>query len=53
MVTIKVTETLHEQLHKLVSDVHENGWQHLGVSRKDKPTMSSLIAEALGRLKKR
>ena len=49
--TIKVTDEVHQQLLKLVSDLNENGWHHLGVSRRDSPTISSVIAEGIARLK--
>jgi hypothetical protein len=49
--TIKVTDDVHQQLLKLVSDLNEKGWHHLGVDRRDSPTISSVIAEGIGRLK--
>ena len=51
--TIKVTDEVHQRLLQLVSMLNEKGWQHLGVSRNDSPTISNVIAEGIGKLSKR
>lgn len=48
--SIKLTRSVYNQLQSTLSDVNKKGWKHLGATRDDRPTMSTLIEEALGRL---
>lgn len=51
--TVKVSSEVHQQLLQLIDDINEKGWQHLGISRRDTPTVNSLIEEGLIRLRKK
>lgn len=47
---VKVNETVYQKLQRALKSVNENGWAHMGSQRTDRPTMSSVIDEALSKL---
>lgn len=48
--TIRVTGDVYDQVHKVVEDVSLKGWSHVGVDRRDPPSITSVVAEAIARL---
>lgn len=50
---VKLRNDVYEKLHKAVATVTTKGWQHLSAVREDRPTMSSIIDEALKQMLKR
>jgi hypothetical protein len=48
--TVKVNSQVHVRLKQLINDISSKGWEHLGIARKDVPTYSLIIEEALSRL---
>lgn len=50
--TIRVTGEVYDQVHNVVGDVASKGWKHYGIDRRDAPSITSVVAEAVGRLVK-
>jgi hypothetical protein len=48
--TIKVSESLYDDLCKLLKSIRLYGWNHLGINRTDSPTLSSVLSEGVKKL---
>lgn len=47
---VRMRPASYERLQRLAAKAVQNGWQSLGASRSDVPTMTAVIDEALLRL---
>lgn len=50
--TIRVSSEVYDQVHKVLGDVNQKGWDHFGVDRRDAASLTSVVAEAIGLLAK-
>ena len=48
--SVKINDIVYDRLKSLVTDVNKKGWEHLGLTRADRATMSTVIEVALNRL---
>lgn len=51
--TMRVPSDAYTLAHKLLGDVSRDGWQCIGLNRKDPPTLGALIEEGLKALRKK
>lgn len=48
--TIRIRSSTHERLRRLSERLAREGWASIGVVRNDKPSMTSIVEEALTRI---